>query len=506
MKNEVKININFPITASPVAYDINEDGEDELIITADKIYIFDLKSTHKPILTLETQKPCASTPAILKTKTNKNKILIVGSDDDNLYFFILGDIKRSFKFKTYGDVFSSPIIGDIDLDGFPEVILGSDDGRVYIIKLNDDGEILNVNHFQTNGFVSSSPALLPNDDGSFDIVIGSWDENLYRIDGKNLKCKWKTNLNHIIWSSPAVCDLNADGKPEIISLSNSINLLNEKGFNIQPFPVKLKSFTVSSPAICDVDNDDNLEFIVCSDSVYIFTVDGLKNFARDIKTIFWASPIVADIDGDETQEIIACDYFGNLWILSEKVNFKKKIASSIVSSPIAADIDGDGLIEIIICTMDGDILILPTKGKKSEWNNFRGNDKNGFLNKNFIPHKELKPNENLLEQRINIVEFQEIKIEKPVKSLKIVRGKRGKIKLWELKIELKISGLKKGIMYFEKNGNWFPSPLFGDGESFIARFPPLKKFSFVRYFLIIETWQGQFIRFPEKGFRFFISV
>ena len=42
MKNEIKLNINFPITASPVAHDINEDGEDELIITADKIYIFDL--------------------------------------------------------------------------------------------------------------------------------------------------------------------------------------------------------------------------------------------------------------------------------------------------------------------------------------------------------------------------------------------------------------------------------------------------------------------------------
>ena len=82
MKNEIKLNINFPITASPVAHDINEDGEDELIITADKIYIFDLKSTDKPILTLEPQKPCASTPAIFK-----NKILIAGSDDDNLYFF-----------------------------------------------------------------------------------------------------------------------------------------------------------------------------------------------------------------------------------------------------------------------------------------------------------------------------------------------------------------------------------------------------------------------------------
>jgi len=501
MKNEIKLNINFPITASPVAHDINEDGEDELIITADKIYIFDLKSTDKPILTLEPQKPCASTPAIFK-----NKILIAGSDDDNLYFFNLNDVKRSFKFKSHGDVFSSPIITDIDSDGFSEVIFGSDDGRIYIIKLSENGEILNVNYFQTDGFVSSSPALFPNGDGSFDIVIGSWDENLYRIDGKNFKCEWKTNLNHIIWSSPLVCDLNADGKPEIVSLSNSVNLLNEDGMNIQPFPIKLKSFTVSSPAICDIDNDANLEFIVCADSIYVFTADGLKNFAKDIKTIFWASPIIADINGNEKQEIIACDYFGNLWISSEGVNFKKKIASSIVSSPIATDIDGDGLIEIIICTMDGDIWILPTKGQKSEWNNFRGNDKIGFLNKKLIPNKKFHTSENLPKLETNVVEVQENKIEEPVKNFKIVKEKKGRIKLWELKLELNISGLKKGIMYFEKDGKWFPSPLFGDGEKFVGRFPPLRKFSLVRYFLILETWQGQSIRVPKKGFKFFIFV
>ncbi|CUS93805.1 hypothetical protein, partial [Candidatus Kryptonium thompsonii] len=86
------------------------------------------------------------------------------------------------------------------------------------------------------------------------------------------------------------------------------------------------------------------------------------------------------------------------------------------------------------------------------------------------------------------------------------KEKKGRIKLWELKLELNISGLKKGIMYFEKDGKWFPSPLFGDGEKFVGRFPPLRKFSLVRYFLILETWQGQSIRVPKKGFKFFIFV
>jgi hypothetical protein len=67
MKSEIKIDIDYPITASPVVFDANSDGIDELIITADKIYIFETLNFNL-IKTFQARAPFASTPEILHIK------------------------------------------------------------------------------------------------------------------------------------------------------------------------------------------------------------------------------------------------------------------------------------------------------------------------------------------------------------------------------------------------------------------------------------------------------
>ncbi len=128
MKNEIKLEINYPITSSPIVHDFNLDGVNELIVVADKVYIFDLLN-FKLIEKFDVPAPCASTPTILTTDEGR-KFLIVGSDDDNLYFFPLDGRSEIFFFKTEGDVFSSPLVKDIDNDGLEEVIFGSDDFKI----------------------------------------------------------------------------------------------------------------------------------------------------------------------------------------------------------------------------------------------------------------------------------------------------------------------------------------------------------------------------------------
>ncbi len=496
MKDEIKIDINYPITASPIVFDVNSDGINELIITADKIYIFDTLN-FKLIKTFQAHSPFASTPEIYTSK-NGIKFIVVGSDDDELYFFPLDDQIKPFSFKTNGDVFSSPLIKDVDGDGYDEVIFGSDDCNLYALKINEKAEIIDVKTFKTNGFVSSSPTLLPLDELKFDIVIGSWDENIYRVDGSNLTAKWQIPVSNFIWSSPAVCDLNGDGKFEIVCVSSSIFILNESGNVIASKP--LGSFTVSSPAICDIDEDDIAELITLSDGVYIFKPNlSLKeNFPMKFKSTFWASPIICDVNGDGIQEVIACDYSGNIWVLNHKgeliPEFNKKVGTSIVSTPLAIDIDKDGLIELVICTMDGRVWISPTKGKESKWSKFRG-DGNGLVVKRF----------RIFEEPVSIGKIDSNPDLKIIKA-KIRKVRQGKVKMFELDLKVENGSFKKGVMYFFKFGEWLPSPIFGDGENFIARFPPFRKFSIVRWFVELQSHSGKILRFPEQGFKFFVVI
>jgi hypothetical protein len=71
MKSEIKIDIDYPITASPVVFDVNSDGIDELIITADKIYIFETLNFNL-IKTFQARAPFASTPEIYTSKMELN--------------------------------------------------------------------------------------------------------------------------------------------------------------------------------------------------------------------------------------------------------------------------------------------------------------------------------------------------------------------------------------------------------------------------------------------------
>lgn len=351
----------------------------------------------------------------------------------------------------------------------------------------------------TEGFVASSPALFPNQDGTYDIVIGSWDENLYRINAKG-HLKWKVKLSNIIWSSPVVCDINGDGRYEVVGVSDAVFIVDENGSEI--FSHQLGSFTVSSPALCDIDDDGFVEIVVLADGIYLFD-EGLvlkPGFPFKVGSIFcWSSPIIIDVNGDGVQEIIACDYAGNMWIVDwsdPRVVQKIRISRfPIISTPLACDIDNDGFIELIICTMGGEIWILPTVGKVSKWNQFGGKNGDGLVSEKF-KNITVGVEKVYFVQGYNFIE---------VKETKIRRVRYGEINFFELVLRINENSLKRGMLYFVKKGQLLPSPLFGDGETFIARFPPFKRFSLVKWFVKLEDKNGNVLRFPRHGFKFFVS-
>ena len=111
-----------------------------------------------------------------------------------------------WSYKTGGYVVSSPAVGDVDSDGFYEVVVGSRDSQVYCL----DGISGTLEWaFATGGEVWSSPALADRSNTSshakewpmykhdakrsgfygegvgLDVYIGSEDSYLYLLDGKN---------------------------------------------------------------------------------------------------------------------------------------------------------------------------------------------------------------------------------------------------------------------------------------------------------------------------------
>jgi hypothetical protein len=263
------------------------------------------------------------------------------------------DGRKLWRFHNADTVISSPAFTDVNGDGLPDMIIGSDisanprlnpptyDGGYVTAFRGTDGTILWRNFY--NQTIYSSPVIADvNRDGAQDVVIGSgcfftprrtrgnWVKILNASNGAEIRT---LNADSCINATPAVADLNGDGKTEIAALVDG----SETG--------------QSTLTIWDWDNPTPKR-----KTVPLNSVPGLndKNLFNDLR-----SAVIADIDGNGSLEIVAANY-GDVTIFDSSgnqltcrgCNQNPGVAlfawHPLASTPAIGDLDGDGDLEIVI--------------------------------------------------------------------------------------------------------------------------------------------------------------
>jgi len=263
-----------------------------------------------------------------------------------------------------GRIYSSPMVGDIDGDGYYEVIIGADDQRVYV--WHHDGSPVKGFPVSTDGVVVSSPSLADiNADDMLDIVVGSGRfVYAWRYDGTPLP-GWPVQASDTIISSTALADIDGDGYIDVVvsSKDGQIHAWNHEGKGLNHFPIGTGEDIYSSPAIGDIDKNGKIEIVVGSEygKLYIWNHDGtrFKGFPQRTENGIYSSPALADLDGDGFLEIIAGSKDQKVYVWrsdgSLLTGFPVRLKDAVYSSPAIGDIDGDIIPEIICGGMDGNL-------------------------------------------------------------------------------------------------------------------------------------------------------
>ena len=208
----------------------------------------------------------------------------------------------------------------------------------------------------------SSPALADiNEDGKLDIVVATSNGHVIAIrdNGSSGAVLWDRDVSPYfgmasntqqINSSPAIADIDNDGKLEIVVGTGTIHqsmctqggviVLDHNGVKQSgwPFfthdeyipPAGCTDSVFSTPALGDLDRDGDLEIVVSSfdKRIYVLHHNGTvdSNFPVDSEHItrfptwgfegvladtIWASPSLADLDGDGYLDIIQATEEGN---------------------------------------------------------------------------------------------------------------------------------------------------------------------------------------------------
>ena len=152
---------------------------------------------------------------------------------------IAGIPQPGFPFSTGDNIRSSPAVGDVDGNGNNEIVFGSYDGRLYILSTNGSQELA----YYQSGNIVGSPALVDLDgDSDLEIVFTTQNGNsgmVYAIhhDGNTVD-GFPVDLDEKMMVGAAVGDLEGDGSNDIVvcTWDDNIYAIDNTGSTKAGFP------------------------------------------------------------------------------------------------------------------------------------------------------------------------------------------------------------------------------------------------------------------------------
>jgi hypothetical protein len=285
-------------------------------------------------------------------------------------------------------IINSPAVGDIDGDGDPDIVFGSNeapnDGRLTVTHAYDarTGTPLQGWPITVPGFINEA-VLLPllgeghpgsvaladlDDDGDLEmlnpVMFGTtgimdhtgeviWELSYFGEDYGHATGV-DINLSPAIVqfaTNPAWGDLDADGRPDpILGGASTLALLALATTEWRDFQQPLAAWSSASGNF-------------------------LPGFPRQLEDLqFLLAPAVADLNGDGHNESVYGSAGGVLhaWnaLGTAPVGWPKNAGQWILGSPAIGDVDGDGYLDVVVSTREGYVFAWGTRGpadQQVEW-------------------------------------------------------------------------------------------------------------------------------------------
>jgi pSer/pThr/pTyr-binding forkhead associated (FHA) protein len=384
---------DYDNTSSVAIGDINNDGVNDVVYfnSAGLLCAWDGRKGTPLWKPVEIYNSGKSSP-VLYDMNNDGILDIVVVSDASMLFVIDGATGGIIRREILGGNVAelSPVVCDLNGDGLPDVVVCSQEGTVHFVYAPGFDRKMEKFSVDVDGPVYASPVVIKTKNISPLVVVCSYNSKLYVIDGitrekKTVDLVEKTGKVHLMSAPPAIGDLNGDGVPEIVVLSNVpqyVSVIDIAHFDVnwtyfvEPIPPSGIKHT-APPLITDINGDGLGDVVIFSANGKVYGLKGKTGYPAGELLLkmdvpgggrLISPPALVNSNQDGMSDIVFGTETGNIFVARsfpqrksmEIISTIKASNVPITSSVAIGDVTGDGMVKIVYSNVTDAVQMLNT--------------------------------------------------------------------------------------------------------------------------------------------------
>ena len=271
-------------------------------------------------------------------------------------------------------VTASPSLGDVNGDGYMDLVTADTGGRLYAMDTRHGGAVWNTPLSTKGGPLLCSPLLadINKTDGENDVVMATSTLGVWAIDGATRGLIWRGNPGAAVPGTPAAADINNDGTPDVFVGTNQGTVIcydGRQGGVV--WKADLGAALRTSPRLGDLNADGVTDVVIGADDYRIHALNGKdgRSIWIFVGTHLPSTAAVADMNRDHIPDVTVItpaelivlegETGSALWRWAVPRTAQPSAADPFKPGPPAiTDLNGDKVPDVVVSTSGGHVYAI----------------------------------------------------------------------------------------------------------------------------------------------------